>query len=89
MIVAFCAGKRPARGATATLIPLAVMHNRVLGLLRDGWYLVVLIIVSGAAMWIFVAPIAGIAVVVLGLLSFAYFGIVRYDDEGNERKDAG
>ena len=38
-------------------------------------------------MWIFIAPIVGIAVFIFGVLSFVYFALVRYDDDGNERHD--
>ena len=65
------------------------MHHRVLGLLRDAWYLVILIFVSAAALWFVIDPLVGIAIVVCGLLTFVYFGVVRYDSDGHERKDAG
>ena len=58
-----------------------------MGLVRDAWYLTIVVAVSAVAMWILIAPIAGIATLVLGLLSFVYFAVLRYDDDGNERSD--
>jgi hypothetical protein len=61
------------------------MHMRFVGLLRDAWYLVVVIVAAGALFWFVIDPVAGVATVVLGLLTFAYFAFMRYDDTGRER----
>ncbi len=63
------------------------LHKRIGGLLRDAWYLAVVIAIAAIAMWIWLAPVMGVVAVVAGLSMFGYFGVVRYDDEGNERTD--
>ena len=66
----------------ATEIPL--MLNRFTGLLRDAWYLLLVIVVAAVAIWFLIDPLPGIVVVILGLVTFAYFAIVRYDDDGHD-----
>lgn len=60
-------------------------QKRVAGLLRDAWFLVIPVVGGGALLWWLIAPIAGVAAIVLSLVTFAYFGVVRYDDDGRER----
>lgn len=64
------------------------VRKRLGGLFRDAWYLAIVVVLSGAAMWIWLAPIMGVVAIVAGLLTFVYFGIVRYDDDGHERTDS-
>jgi hypothetical protein len=61
------------------------MHMRFVGLARDAWYLFVVLVGAGAFFWFVISPIAGVATVILGLLTFAYFAFMRYDDNGRER----
>ncbi|MHC5028085.1 MAG: hypothetical protein ACYTGR_15135 [Planctomycetota bacterium] len=65
------------------------MHRRFLGLLRDAWYTALVILVAGVVFWIVMHPAVGIAAVLLGTITFAYFALMRYDDDGNERKSDG
>ena len=60
------------------------MLNRFTGLLRDAWYLLLVIVVAAVAIWFLIDPLPGIVVVILGLVTFAYFAIVRYDDDGHD-----
>ena len=64
-----------------------MIHKRIGGMFRDAWYLLIVVLVASVVMWIVLAPLVGIATLVLSVGGFAYFGIVRYDDEGNERTD--
>ena len=63
------------------------IHKRIGGMLRDAWYLAIVLVIASIAMWIFLAPIMGVVAIVLGFATFAYFGVLRYDDDGNEIED--
>jgi len=63
------------------------MHRRVIGILRDAWFLLPVILAAAVVFGWLISPGWGVAVAVLSLVVFVYFGIVRYDDDGNERSD--
>lgn len=86
-----CSRRERTEIAPASIVPLltgvAVFHKRLGGLFRDAWYLLIVAALSTAALWIFIAPMAGILVIVTSLVTFAYFAAVRYDDTGHEHTD--
>lgn len=65
------------------------MKNRMLGALRDLWWLLLLFLAGTAALGVFIgvvfATVIGLAIVG----TFGYFAWVRYDDTGRERADIG
>lgn len=63
------------------------IHKRIGGMFRDAWYLAIVLVIASIAMWIMLAPVMGVVAIVLGLATFAYFGVLRYDDDGNEIED--
>ena len=63
------------------------MIARFMGLVRDAWWLMLMVLVGAIVSWIFVSPIVGVAMFLVAIPSFFYFSMLRYDDQGRERKD--
>lgn len=57
---------------------------RFQGLLRDTWWLWLGLAIAGVVLAIFVSPVF-LVTFPIGLFSFAYFGLLRYDERGNPK----
>jgi hypothetical protein len=64
-----------------------IMKNRLIGALRDMWYLLVVFSVATLFVGWMIGIGFGITVALVLYGTFAYFAWVRYDDDGNERPD--
>ncbi len=58
---------------------------RFLGLLRDTWWLWIVLFTMGTGMTLFMSWIFVVTFPIC-LFSFVYFGLMRYDELGNEKK---
>ena len=54
-------------------------------LLRDAWWIMILILVASVVSAIYVAWLVGIAFFVIGAATLGYFALVRYDEHGRPR----
>jgi len=63
------------------------MKNRLLGALRDMWWLLVLFLLACVGFGFVAGPIFAAVVWLVIVGTFAYFAWVRYDDTGHERPD--
>ena len=59
--------------------------RRFTALLSDTWWVWIIILVFGIVLGILVHPLFYSAIPI-GMFSFVYFGIMRYDEDGNERE---
>ena len=59
--------------------------NRYTGLLRDTWWFWILLFVAGIISAIAVSPVF-LCSIPIGIFAFVYFGLVRYDEQGNRRE---
>ena len=57
--------------------------NRLKGLWRDTWWLWSLFFTTGFVLTFFANPLFAITIPVL-IVSFIYYGMMRYDDDGNQ-----
>ncbi len=55
------------------------------GLIRDTWWMWSIILVAGTLLAVFVHFIFAVTFPI-SLFSFIYFGLMRYDEEGNPRE---
>ncbi len=62
------------------------IHRRFIGLFRDTWYLVLVVVGAAVVFGVMIGPGWGAAVVVITMSVFLYFGLVRYDDTGKEHE---
>lgn len=61
------------------------MLNRILGLWRDAWWLILPMLAGSAALGWITAPVVGFALPLVICVVFVYFAILRYDDDGRQR----
>lgn len=59
--------------------------KRIQGLLRDTWWLWLGLVLLGTLLARFVSPVFVVTYPIC-LFAMAYFGLMRYDDEGNPRE---
>ncbi len=60
--------------------------NRIKGLLRDAWWVLLIVLVAAITFGIVIQVWVGIATALIGCSMFVYFAIIRYDDTGKERE---
>lgn len=60
--------------------------NRVRGLWRDAWWLLVILVVAAGIVALTVSAAIGITIGLVAIVVFVYFAILRYDDLGRERQ---
>lgn len=60
--------------------------KRYQGLMRDTWWAWLVIGGFGVALGIFMHPLF-FSAIPIGAFSFFYFGIMRYDEEGNAKEE--
>ena len=79
--------------ATGTRAPIRyiflAMKNRLLGALRDLWWLLLIFLAGTAGVGVFIGAVFAIIVALAIIGTFGYFAWVRYDDTGQERSDIG
>lgn len=59
--------------------------KRFSGLLRDTWFLWIVLFVAGGLLTKFLSPVF-ISTYPIAVCTFIYFGLVRYDSEGKPRE---
>ncbi|MEZ6096846.1 MAG: hypothetical protein R3C03_21935 [Pirellulaceae bacterium] len=59
--------------------------KRFQGLIRDTWWLWIVLCVAGTFLSIYVSPVF-ISTFPISLFTFLYFGLIRYDEEGKPRE---
>ncbi|MGE3180706.1 MAG: hypothetical protein AB7N71_03685 [Phycisphaerae bacterium] len=57
--------------------------NRILGLLRDAWWLVALALLLTIIYAVCFEPFVGLAIPIFVIPSLLYFAYIRYDANGN------
>ena len=62
--------------------------RRYSALLRDTWWVWAVMLVGGVIAALVVSPVFWITIPICAF-SFAYFGLMRYDDEGNHKSTMG
>lgn len=61
------------------------MDGRYGGMLRDLWWLILIIVLAGIVIGIFVNVLIGLIIAGMGIVVPAYFATMRYDASGKER----
>ncbi len=69
-------------------MPEQQLVRRFKGLLRDTWWLWILFIAICGGMIYFVSPVCAVMIPIL-IFTFVYFGMIRYDEQGNAREIGG
>lgn len=64
-----------------------MLLRRLGGLLRDAWWIPIIIVGGSLFVGGFIHPLVGAVTFFAGLFTLGYFAILRYDDDGRERKD--
>jgi hypothetical protein len=63
------------------------MLKRLGGLLRDAWWIPLIVVFGSLFIGGFIHPLVGVVTFVSGCLTLVYFALLRYDDEGREKRD--
>ncbi len=61
------------------------MIRRLQAIVRDAWWLLLMILAMSVFFWVKLTPLIGLTMIIAGFSVSAYFAILRYDDEGNEK----
>jgi len=61
------------------------MEGRYGGMLRDLWWLILLVLIAGVVIAILVNVLIGLVIAGIGIVVPSYFATMRYDSSGKER----